>query len=236
MVIGQGPSPYPSSYHLNLPGKREAEPDKQSPDVTQETEKEALEKEKKAQQAADNKEIQELQKRDTEVRTHEQAHLAAAGGLAISGASFSYQTGPDGKQYAVGGEVSIDTSPVPNNPQATAQKAKRIKAAAMAPAEPSGPDRAVFAAAARMEVEAQAKAMQEQKEETEDAASGATDSNQTPNADKAEKTEAPQKPSIEEPDNSSYNERMMNLRSYRQNTPETLEVENSTETGTSLFI
>jgi hypothetical protein len=71
-----------------------------------------------------------------------------------SGASFSYQRGPDGRFYAVGGEVSIDTSPVPGDPQATASKAEQIQRAALAPAQPSGQDRAVAAQAARMAMEA----------------------------------------------------------------------------------
>ena len=57
------------------------------------------------------KQVQELKARDREVRAHEAAHLAAAGSLA-TGVSFTYQRGPDGVQYAVGGEVGIDTSPV----------------------------------------------------------------------------------------------------------------------------
>ncbi|WP_342347787.1 putative metalloprotease CJM1_0395 family protein [uncultured Nitrospira sp.] len=62
------------------------------------------------------KDIVELQNRAREVKNHEQAHIAASGGLAKSGASFSFQRGSDGKFYAVGGEVSIDTSLVPGNP------------------------------------------------------------------------------------------------------------------------
>lgn len=93
--------------------------------------------------------VSKLAQRDREVRAHENAHLAAAGGLA-RGVSYSYETGPDGKRYAVGGEVSIDTSPVPGDPEATLQKARQIQAAANAPAEPSGQDRAVAAQAAAM--------------------------------------------------------------------------------------
>jgi hypothetical protein len=92
--------------------------------------------------SAKKKDIVELQNRDREVRNHEQAHIAASGGLSRGGASFSYQRGSDGKLYAVGGEVSIDTSPVPDNPQATIQKAQQIRAAALAPADPSAQDRA----------------------------------------------------------------------------------------------
>ena len=56
--------------------------------------------------------LNDLRARDAEVRAHEQAHLAAAGPYANGAPTFEFQTGPDGWQYAVGGEVSIDTSPV----------------------------------------------------------------------------------------------------------------------------
>jgi len=95
--------------------------------------------------------ISELAATDRHVRAHEQAHLAAAGPFATSGASYSIVTGPDGKQYAVGGEVSLDTSPVSGDPKATIQKARVIEAAANAPSDPSSQDRAVAAAAAAME-------------------------------------------------------------------------------------
>lgn len=102
----------------------------------------------------DLRKAQELKQRDREVRAHEAAHLAAAGKYATGGASFEYERGPDGKSYAVGGEVGIDTSPVPNDPEATIQKARMIKAAALAPADPSPTDRKVAASAAQMEAEA----------------------------------------------------------------------------------
>ncbi|MDV7392559.1 putative metalloprotease CJM1_0395 family protein, partial [Arthrospira platensis SPKY1] len=57
------------------------------------------------------RELQQLQQRDREVRAHEMAHVAAGAGLVTRGASYTYQTGPDGQRYAIGGEVSIDTSP-----------------------------------------------------------------------------------------------------------------------------
>jgi hypothetical protein len=95
--------------------------------------------------------ISELAATDRHVRAHEQAHLAAAGPYATSGASYSIITGPDGKQYAVGGEVRLDTSPVLGDPAATIQKARVIEAAANAPSDPSSQDRAVAAAAAAME-------------------------------------------------------------------------------------
>ncbi|MBL1278515.1 MAG: hypothetical protein COB30_020775 [Ectothiorhodospiraceae bacterium] len=104
----------------------------------------------------DKRVIAQLKTSDREVRAHEAAHLAAAGGLARGGASFTYQAGPDGRRYAVGGEVSIDTSPVRDDPQATIQKAQTIRAAALAPANPSGADRSVAAAAGQLEASARA--------------------------------------------------------------------------------
>ena len=103
---------------------------------------------------ADQKKLQQLKKRDTEVRQHEQAHLAAAGSLAQGGPSYEYESGPDGKRYAVGGEVSIDTSKVPNDPAATRDKARQIRRAALAPVQPSGKDHQVAAKAAQMELQA----------------------------------------------------------------------------------
>lgn len=104
--------------------------------------------------AEEERVVAELTRTDREVRAHEQAHLAAAGGLA-RGVSFSYTTGPDGKQYAVGGEVSIDTSPG-STPEETIQKAQQVRAAANAPANPSGQDRQVASAAAALEAAARA--------------------------------------------------------------------------------
>ncbi|WP_374356565.1 putative metalloprotease CJM1_0395 family protein [Chitinimonas sp.] len=98
-----------------------------------------------AQQSA----IAKLEARDREVRQHEQAHLAAAGGIAVSGPSYSFEKGPDGKNYAVGGEVQIDVSPG-RTPQETLDKAKQIQRAALAPKDPSGPDRAVAAEASQL--------------------------------------------------------------------------------------
>lgn len=99
--------------------------------------------------------VKELRKTDQEVRSHEMAHMAAGGGLVRGGAKFEYQTGPDGRQYAIAGEVSIDTSPVSGDPRATIIKMQRIQSAAMAPAHPSGQDRQVAAQAAATAAKAQ---------------------------------------------------------------------------------
>ncbi|MEM7498665.1 MAG: putative metalloprotease CJM1_0395 family protein [Pseudomonadota bacterium] len=98
--------------------------------------------------------ISRLAARDREVRAHEQAH-ARVGGQHAGSPSYTYQTGPDGKRYAIGGSVAIDVSPVPGDPEATIAKMDRVKAAALAPAEPSAADRriATLAEAARREAE-----------------------------------------------------------------------------------
>ena len=104
--------------------------------------------------------LQQLQQRDRDVRAHEQAHLAASGGLATGGAQFTYQRGSDGKEYAIGGEVNIDTSPG-KTPEETIRRAQTIRAAALAPADPSSQDRAVAADAEAMEAKARAELAQQ---------------------------------------------------------------------------
>lgn len=84
--------------------------------------------------------LEELKQIDTKVRQHEMAHITAGGPHITSGATFSYQRGPDGNNYAIAGEVSIDSSPVPGDPQATLRKMRQIKHAALAPADPSAQD------------------------------------------------------------------------------------------------
>ncbi|HVP11011.1 MAG TPA: putative metalloprotease CJM1_0395 family protein [Phycisphaerae bacterium] len=99
---------------------------------------------------------EKLKRRDTEVRQHEAAHAAAAGPYARGGPHFEYQTGPDGHAYAVGGEVNIDTSPIPDDPAATVAKMETVRAAALAPADPSAQDEKVAAEATARIQQAQA--------------------------------------------------------------------------------
>lgn len=110
---------------------------------------------------ADAAVVRKLKARDQAVRQHEMAHLAASGGLAVSGASYTYQRGPDGVNYAVGGEVNIDTSRG-RTPEETLRRAEIIRNAALAPADPSGQDRAVAAAATQMALQAQTEIARQQ--------------------------------------------------------------------------
>ena len=105
-------------------------------------------------------EIRALAKRDAEVRAHEQAH-AAAGGAFAGAPSYEYQQGPDGRSYAVSGEVSIDVSVVAGDPEATIQKMEQVRRAALAPRDPSDADRAIAATAAALILAARSELMAE---------------------------------------------------------------------------
>lgn len=98
------------------------------------------------QQRLEQLEIAKLSRRDQEVRAHEQAH-AAVGGRYAGAPSYTFSHGPDGKRYAVGGEVSIDSGPVPNDPEATLRKMEIVLRAALAPADPSAKDLRIAAQA-----------------------------------------------------------------------------------------
>lgn len=114
--------------------------------------------------AKDIQQLRELKQRDTEVRTHEQAHLATAGQYSRGGASYTYQKGPDGVSYAVGGEVGIDVGKE-KTPEATITKMQTIKRAALAPASPSGADRSIAAHASVLEAQARQEILLQRQEE-----------------------------------------------------------------------
>jgi len=83
----------------------------------------------------------------------------------MGGANYRYQRGPDGKMYAVGGEVKIDTSRE-KDPQDTVTKMQQVRRAALAPAQPSSQDRSVAARASQIEAEARAELLKENAENT----------------------------------------------------------------------
>ncbi|GHF15762.1 hypothetical protein GCM10017044_07460 [Kordiimonas sediminis] len=117
--------------------------------------------------------VQALKARDREVRAHEGAHKAAGG--ALTGAvSYDYQVGPDGRRYAVGGSVDIDTSAVQGDPEATIAKMRTVQAAALAPAKPSGQDRSVAAAASAAIRAAEAELSAQEPEDTDPASESET--------------------------------------------------------------
>jgi len=102
--------------------------------------------------------IAKLKQTEEKVKAHEAAHKAVGGNLASS-ASYSYTRGPDGRSYITGGEVQIDMSDG-RTPQETVSRMQQVIRAALAPADPSGQDRAVAAAAASRMAEAQQEKLQ----------------------------------------------------------------------------
>lgn len=116
----------------------------------------------------ENKLLAELKARDQEVRNHEQAHKAM-GGQHAGAASYTFQQGPDGNRYAVGGEVPIDMSKVNEDPQATLEKMQQIQRAALAPNEPSSQDRQVAAQAGQKAAQALNEIAQQKLEQKEQA-------------------------------------------------------------------
>ena len=110
--------------------------------------------------------VAKLQARDREVRAHEQAH-AAAGGAQAGAPSYTYEKGPDGKQYAVGGEVPIKASASSNDPRAAIQQLEQVVRAALAPAQPSGQDRAVAAGAQAQLAQLRVQAAKESQEKAQ---------------------------------------------------------------------
>ncbi len=109
----------------------------------------------------EQRQVEELQQRDREVRAHEQAH-AAAGARNVR---YDYQVGPDGRPYAVGGSCDIEMSYASDDPDAKVAEARRMRAAALAPADPSTQDMAVAAKATRIEAEAIAEKTEAEREE-----------------------------------------------------------------------
>jgi hypothetical protein len=119
--------------------------------------------------------VQQLRQRDAQVRQHEAAHQAAGGQL-TGPASFSYQTGPDGKSYAVGGEVQVSAHSG-RTPDETIAIARQVRAAALAPADPSSADLSAASGATQMEAQA---LQQKQTQRADTASPGGADRAATP--------------------------------------------------------
>ena len=107
--------------------------------------------------------LEQLKQTDRDVRQHEMAHQVT-GGSYTGGATYEYEIGPDGKRYAVAGEVPIDYGPIPGDPQATIEKMQTVIAAALAPADPLPKDLQVAAQARQYLLEAKLEAAQQQSE------------------------------------------------------------------------
>lgn len=111
---------------------------------------------------AEKAQVRELQVRDAEVKAHEAAHQGGGGGAA----TYTFQQGPDGKMYAIGGEVSISLK-TGSTPEETIANAMQVLAAATAPANPSSQDMSVAATAKSMIIKAQQEKIKEVMESTQ---------------------------------------------------------------------
>jgi hypothetical protein len=78
---------------------------------------------------------------DAKIRTHEQSHAMKSETTAPI--QYNYQMGPDGKMYAVGGSVRLDTSIPLNDPKAASFKLDKLKNSATAPDQMSGADSSI---------------------------------------------------------------------------------------------
>lgn len=142
--------------------------------------------------------VDDLKERDAEVRRHEQAHKAAGGQYAGS-ISYTYQAGPDGRRYAIGGEVPIETSPVAGDPDATIRKLQQVRNAALAPAEPSAADQAIAARASQGIQQARAEKAQEVTEALEELNGGGERGGEAGNAPQAGGTDSGDAPGATSP-------------------------------------
>lgn len=134
-------SPRPVNTNIASTSRSALSADDEDPQQKQAEQKRAEQKENQQ----NNRVLQQLRARDREVRAHEAAHAAVGGQYVTGGPSFTLQRGPDGRSYAIGGEVSIDTSAIANDPEATLAKAEIVRRAALAPAQPSPQDLRVAA-------------------------------------------------------------------------------------------
>ena len=113
----------------------------------------------KAADAEEKALLEKLRARDALVRGHETAHILAAGGQAIGPAQYTYQTGPDGRQYAVGGSVNISIVSSPANDEDSARQAETARRAAMVNGEMSLRDMQVAMRAAGISARSRSRAV-----------------------------------------------------------------------------
>lgn len=81
--------------------------------------------------------IDKFENLDAKTKVHEQTH--AANGTTTAPIQYNYQVGPDGKLYASGGSVRLDTS-IPKDEGAANAKLEELKDASSAPSQLSAAD------------------------------------------------------------------------------------------------
>ena len=88
---------------------------------------------------------------DAHIRSHEQSHASSIN--TTTPISYNYQMGPDGKMYATGGYVRLDTS-IPTDPKAAITKLDKIQHASNN-SDMSGADSSISRAANIMKMKLQ---------------------------------------------------------------------------------
>ena len=121
----------------------------------------------------EQQQLAELKQTDAQVKAHEHAHKSTAAGLTTSGPNYEYETGPDGKKYAVAGDVNVSYQKS-SDPEVNLKNAQQLKAAALAPADPSSQDRKVAMQADREIAQARQEIMEEQNQTEEEEETSAT--------------------------------------------------------------
>ena len=117
---------------------------------------------KKKQEMEIDIEVARLRMIDIKVKAHELAH-STVGGQYAGAPHYQFVLGPDGKLYAVAGDVPIDVSPE-DTPEKTIRKMQQVIAAALAPADPSPQDIQVASIAAKILAEAISKLNRNERE------------------------------------------------------------------------
>ena len=161
-----GQAPQPLVYERPQPqqqsGQSPASSEQQQKDNGEDPSAGKQDAQQQQQEQAEQREVEQLKARDREVRAHEQAH-ARVGGEYAGAPQYEFELGPDGQRYAVGGEVSIDISEE-NEPEQTVRKMEQVKAAALAPAEPSPADLRVASEATQIAARARTELANEQQQ------------------------------------------------------------------------
>ena len=104
--------------------------------------------------------LEKLRARDAMVRWHEAAHMLVAGGQADGLVQYTYQTGPDGRPYAIGGSVKISIISSPTSAEDAANQADTARRAAMANGTMSLQDMLVAMRAAELSAASRSRAFE----------------------------------------------------------------------------
>ncbi len=101
----------------------------------------------------DDPALQRIKNIDRNVRLHENSHASADGVQTIGTARYKYAEGPDGKLYAVGGEVTVAVQSS-GKPEDNLRAARALRSSALSSDNPSPADFAAAADAGQIEIEA----------------------------------------------------------------------------------